>query len=325
MITPNGAPSSAAPDSGSIEGEPAMPAPLPRQGIRSLAAKPPLCDVASGADPTPFRIRAGEVELHYIEKGCGHPLILLHGGTGDYRAWLSHLDCFAGDYRVIAYSRRHSFPNTNGPAVSNYSAIVDAGDLGSLLRRLDIDSAHLVGTSYGALTALTLATRDPARVRSLVLAEPPLHAWLEAMPCGKKVYQDFIRRTWEPARTAFRANRTGEAMKILVDGFAGCPRFDDLSTEARNGVMENAAGMAALVLSTDAFPCLAPHLLRPLHMPVLVVGGEHSTPIHKLGREELLRALPHAAHLIVPGAGHALAQEKPDVFAAAVLAFVADA
>jgi pimeloyl-ACP methyl ester carboxylesterase len=43
---------------------------------------------ASGFDPVPAWIRVGGNELHYVEQGRGDPLVLLHGGIGDYRSWL---------------------------------------------------------------------------------------------------------------------------------------------------------------------------------------------------------------------------------------------
>ncbi len=44
-----------------------------------------------GQDLQPVRIRVNGVELHYIEKGRGEALILLHGGNGDYRSWNSQI------------------------------------------------------------------------------------------------------------------------------------------------------------------------------------------------------------------------------------------
>ena len=53
------------------------------------------------------------VELHYIEKGKGVPVIFIHGTLGDYSVWQPQLRFFAGSYRALAYSRRYNYPNTN--------------------------------------------------------------------------------------------------------------------------------------------------------------------------------------------------------------------
>jgi pimeloyl-ACP methyl ester carboxylesterase len=272
--------------------------------------------------PAPSCVRLGEIELHYIQKGRGDPIVLLHGGTGDYRSWLSHVDYFAAGYHVFAYSRRYSFPNTNGRAAANHSASVEASDLAALLRSLDVGAAHLVGTSYGALTALTLATREPRNVRSLVLVEPPMHSWIRETAVGASMYEDFIRRIWRPAGFAFRQGHAREAMRILVDGFSERPRFNGLASEASDAIMQNASAMEALVLSSDPFSTPARDVVRRLAMPVLILCGEHTTPIHKLATEELGHTLPHAARAIIPGAGHASPQDKPFAFAEAVRLFL---
>ena len=46
-----------------------------------------LAAVAHAAPPEPTKIIVNGVELHYISVGAGKPLILLHGGQGDYRSW----------------------------------------------------------------------------------------------------------------------------------------------------------------------------------------------------------------------------------------------
>src|SRR5262245_38888159 len=68
---------------------------------------------------------ADGVELHYVEKGQGVPVVFVHGGGGDYTAWEPHLGAFAESYRAIAYSCRYNYPNTN-KLQPNYSPAVAA-------------------------------------------------------------------------------------------------------------------------------------------------------------------------------------------------------
>ncbi|HET9446778.1 MAG TPA: alpha/beta fold hydrolase, partial [Steroidobacteraceae bacterium] len=111
----------------------------------------------------PRKVSVDGAELHYIEQGKGEPLILLHGGQGDYRSWQPHIEALSPDHRVISYSRRYHYPNDN-PLRPDHSALVDAEDLAALVASLDLGSVHLVGTSYGALTALAFAIAHPERV-----------------------------------------------------------------------------------------------------------------------------------------------------------------
>ncbi|MGC2744194.1 MAG: alpha/beta fold hydrolase, partial [Candidatus Angelobacter sp.] len=110
------------------------------------------------------------IELHYVERGTGVPVVFVHGSLGDGGYWTDQVNAFAAaGYRAIAYSRRYSPPNHN-KAQPGYSAVVDAEDLAALITKLRLGRVHVVGHSYGALTALFLASRHPELVRTLVLA-----------------------------------------------------------------------------------------------------------------------------------------------------------
>ena len=44
-------------------------------------------------------ISANGVQLHYLDRGRGAPLIFVHGGLGDYREWLGQIGAFSTRYR----------------------------------------------------------------------------------------------------------------------------------------------------------------------------------------------------------------------------------
>ena len=157
--------------------------------------------------------------LHFIERGSGHPLILLHGGIGNMHSWTTQIAAFSDCYRTISYSRRHSFPNTNAFAVPREPAACHANDLLEVMQQLRIDSAHLVGTSYGALVALMFGLRWPDRVTTLTLSEPPMHGWVRELRGGAQAYDHFMRDVWDAAATDFRKGRPGQAMSVLSAAF----------------------------------------------------------------------------------------------------------
>ncbi len=135
-------------------------------GLARAANEPPTLAVKV--------VRVGNVELHYVERGNGVPVIFVHGSVDDYRSFESQLEPLSQRYRVISYSRRYNFPNATSIPSGSHSALVEAADLAILLQALGAYPAHVVGHSYGAYTALILAMNHPELVRSLVLAEPPL-------------------------------------------------------------------------------------------------------------------------------------------------------
>jgi pimeloyl-ACP methyl ester carboxylesterase len=277
---------------------------------------------ACGQSAPPIEVRVNGIELHYIEQGQGEPVILMHGGIGDYSSWGPQMGPFSGHYRVISYSRRYSYPNMNPVVVPNDSALVDADDLAALIRKLKLGRVRLVGTSAGAFAALALAIEHPQMVRSLVLAEPPVHQWVRDLPGGEAVFQDFLTTISNPAAGAFKNADTERAMRLFVDGMSGPGSFDRLAPERAAVVMRNAPAMKALLLSSDPFPNLSKDRARRLKIPTLVVTSEHAIKIHRLVDEEIVRVLPLAEAVTIPNAGHSSARDNPAAFNAAVLNFL---
>jgi pimeloyl-ACP methyl ester carboxylesterase len=271
----------------------------------------------------PTRVRVNGVELHFIERGEGDPLILLHGGMTDYRAWEPQLGAFARSHRVISYSRRYNYPNRNPLTTKDHSALVEAHDLAAFIHRLGLGPVHLVGQSYGAFTALVLAMDHPEIVRSLVLAEPPVLQWVRDLPDGDSLYAEFMATVMTPARDAFVRGDARQAMRTLTDGISGTVQFDSLPPAALADRMRNSRAMQALTMSRDPFPNLPKERARQLKVPVLVVTGENTITIHKRVNEELARLLPRAEKIVIPVAGHVSHRENPQVFNEAVLKFLA--
>jgi pimeloyl-ACP methyl ester carboxylesterase len=127
----------------------------------------------------PRTVTANGVELAYIERGSGPVVILLHGGQADYRAWEFAMGYLSKNYRVLSYSRRYNYPNNNPIMGNRHSAYVEADDLAAFIDALKIKRVHLVGTSIGAYTALIYTVREPAKVITLSIAEPNIHAWVK--------------------------------------------------------------------------------------------------------------------------------------------------
>lgn len=271
----------------------------------------------------PIQAHVNGVDLSYIEQGHGAPMILLHGGIGDYSSWQPQFDPFARHFRVIAYSRRFSFPNKNTSISPTYSPWTDVEDLVALLHKLHLHNVRFVGQSAGAFVALAFALKHPELVHSLVLSEPPAHQLVRDTAAGEAAYQDFVATVLSPTADYFRKGDVQHAMRVFVNGMAASNRFDSLSPEARAAVMRNARSIEALSLSSDPFPTLDKEDIKQLRAPTLVVTGENTIQIHKAVDEELIRLLPNVKRVTIPNAGHGSPRENSSAFNEAVLSFFA--
>jgi pimeloyl-ACP methyl ester carboxylesterase len=262
------------------------------------------------------------VRVHYVERGMGTPVVLIHGGGRDYRYWDAHLEAFAQRHRVVAYSRRYAPPNDNAELDPNYSAIVDAADLAALVRRLELGPSHLVGASIGGVAALFLAVEHPELVRTLVLAEPPVLRWALDVPGGAPLFHRFLNDAFKPAGQAFRARDEERAMELLTDAFLGAGTFARFPEGLRRRVMRTARDWAAQTMSETPFPELSRDAVRGIKAPVLMLSGSRTIPIHAFVDDELVRLLPVVARVVIPDASHDLWVDQPERCRDATLAFL---
>ena len=120
--------------------------------------------------PTGRFLEVDGVRLHYVERGDGEPLVLLHGnGTMIDDMTLSGLvDLAAKQYRVIVFDRP-GFGHSDRPSHIAWTPEAQARLVRHALTQLRVHRPIVLGHSWGTLVALALALDYPAYVRSLVL------------------------------------------------------------------------------------------------------------------------------------------------------------
>jgi pimeloyl-ACP methyl ester carboxylesterase len=110
------------------------------------------------------------VRLHYIERGIGDPIVLLHGNVVRLHDFLTSglIDQLAEHYRVIAFDRP-GFGHSERPRDRLWTAATQAELLHNAFVALGIERPIVLGHSWGTLPALELALDKRAGVRRLVL------------------------------------------------------------------------------------------------------------------------------------------------------------
>lgn len=274
--------------------------------------------------PPPHRVEINGAELHYIEQGRGEPLVFVHGGLGDFRTWGPQMAPFAAHFRAISYSRRAHYPNAWPARYSQCAMSVHAADLAALITRLADGPVHLVANSYGGYICLLLATQRPALVRTLALAEPPVHPLLRRLPEGAALFEAFMAAAWQPAGRAFAAGNLEEGVRRFLNGAIGPGAFDRLSPPVRAGMMLNARAMSVEALTPFEvyMPDLPDAALRGITAPTLLLHGADSPVMYHRINTALAARLPHAEQAVIPAAAHVLHSHNPTAHNAAVLAFL---
>ena len=262
------------------------------------------------------------VQLHTVREGQGRPVIFIHGAMGDWRSWAPQWPAFSAQFDCISYSRRYSHPNRNAMPSPDHSALHEAQDLLALMDAMGLAQAVLVGSSYGGFVALALALQAPERVAAVVAVEPPMMKYAARSASGQAAAADFRARVIEPANAAFRRGEDALAAQIMTGGINGArDAVNQGAAMARR--LQNLQAMKMLALSSDEFPWLAPEALAALPMPVLLLAGQHTQPVHRAIFENVCAAMPQAQQHWIEDAGHGVTREQPERFNALVLSFLA--
>jgi pimeloyl-ACP methyl ester carboxylesterase len=111
------------------------------------------------------------VRLHYVERGTGEPLVLLHGNGSMIQDFESSglVNLAAKNYRVIIIDRP-GFGYSSRPRNVVWTPDAQAQLIRRALERLGVSQAIVLGHSWGASVAVALALKFPDMVGGLVLA-----------------------------------------------------------------------------------------------------------------------------------------------------------
>src|SRR6185436_13383151 len=97
------------------------------------------------------------VRLHYIDRGTGTPLVLLHGNGSMIEDFQSSglIDLAAKKYRVIAFDRP-GFGHSARPRSTIWTPEAQADLIAGALKEIGVSPAVVLGHSWGTLVALAL-------------------------------------------------------------------------------------------------------------------------------------------------------------------------
>ena len=291
-------------------------------------AAPPAAPPARVFERTLHALNVNGTRLAFsvIGDSGATPVVFVHGTLADYRSWRGQDNLFAQSYRVLVYSRRFHRPNPQlADSSQTYSPKLHAEDLAGLLLTLNLAPAHVVGSSYGAYTALALAREHPELVRSLVLAEPLILPLLTGSEAGDAERRAFYTYALDPSRRAFARGDSVAGVRAFFDGTNGRGRFDRLPAAARAELLAHAFELRLEMLANreQYFPPISCAELGRVTKPVLLVRGASSPRVFQLINDELARCLQSDTTATIPAAGHPPHTGNPAYYSLVVLRYLA--
>lgn len=178
-----------------------------------------------------------DITLHFIDKGEGFPLILLHGNGENSSYFSSQIEYFSKTRRVIAPDTRGHGKSPRGDMPFTLSQFAE--DLKNLLDSLNITKADILGFSDGGNIALLFALKYPQYVNRLILNGANLN------PGGVKAF-------------------------VQLPVVIGCAVCSVAALFSKNAKLKKE--ILLLMVNQPHIPAAD---LAALEMPVLVIVGDH--------------------------------------------------
>ncbi len=262
------------------------------------------------------------VRLHYLAKGEGPPVVLIHGNvvTAEDYVWSGVLERVARYHRVIAIDRP-GFGYSERPRGSMWTAAHQADLLARALNRLGVERPVVVGHSWGAIVALELALGHPGAVGGLVLLAGYYKATLRAdvpleAPQAIPVNGDALRYTLSPLLGAALLPLNIKAMfsprEVPTRFRREFPHGFPVRPSQIRAESQDALTMVPAVLGMD-------ERVRALDVPVTIMAGTDDRIVDPEGHAEWLHGrIPGSELRLVPGAGHMVHYAVPEQVAAAI-------
>lgn len=271
-------------------------------------------------------IEVDGVRLHYIERGQGPVLVLLHGNmvsAEDYDH-SSLVERAAERYRVIAFDRP-GYGYSERPRATVWTPQAQARLLHHALQEMGVDSALVVGHSWGTMVALSMALEVPDFVRGLVLLSgyyyPSLRLDVPMLSTPAiPILGDLLRYTVSPLLWRLRWPLMAKFMfspQPVPQRFRDLPPWMMVRPKQLRAV---AADSALMVPAAIALARRYPELKVPV---ALIAGTRDKMADFSHNSERLSERVPEGELTLEPGIGHMTHYAHPEKVLEAIDAMAA--
>ena len=261
----------------------------------------------------PVHTIADRRKIYYLETNpAGYSIVLLlHGLGADCSSWALQIpDLTRAGFRILAPDAR-GFGRSSYPGPPHTIQKM-AEDMLLLLGEFTAESAHVVGISMGGTLALQLALDQPQKVNKLILVD----TFASLRPEKISVWAYFAFRLLLVHTLGLPAQARAVTQRIFPR-----PEQEELRRILYNQILQaNPRAYRATMRSLALFNVKS--RLGEIQAPTLVVTAENDTTVPPANQAVLARGIPNAQQVIIPGAGHAVTAEQPQLFNHALLKFL---
>lgn len=279
----------------------------------------PLDDWAQ-VHPPGYMVKLDGRKTHFVKKGQGPAVILIHGFNLDHNTWSENLDVLARYFTVYAVDLWGSGYSTREPL--DYGFALFSEQIRLLMNHLEIDRAHLVGHSMGGGTSILFSIAHPDRVNRLVLVDSV------GIPRPTILRERIFRLPWLPE---FLQGLPIDLIrkKNLTDFWIHDPELltpDVFAKLTGYQKIEGTARATLDILRRDFFNTLDDQIgrLGSLEIPTMILWGRHDRAVPIEAGWEMHGRIPGARFEVFNRSSHLPNFDEPDRFNDLVVGFLQD-
>lgn len=215
------------------------------------------------------------IQIYFELHGRGEPLVLLHGFSGSSQDWMASSAAWGSQFQLIVPDLRGH--GRSSPLSAPFRHQDAAADMFALLDHLGISAFQGVGVSGGGNVLLHLATRQPERVKAMVLVSATPYFPEQARAIMRQYPASVTEQQWETLRRR-HAGGDAQVQALLNSTKAFADSHDDMN--------------------------FTPALLATIQARTLIVQGDRD-PLYPLALSlEMRDAIPRCRLWVIPGGGH---------------------
>jgi pimeloyl-ACP methyl ester carboxylesterase len=247
-----------------------------------------------------------DYKVDYDETGAGPTIVLVPGSCSTSAAWRPMISRWDNRFRCVTTSLLGYGGTTERRTPTEADISLEAETVEGVIRRA-VGAVHLVGHSFGGLTALAVALRNKVPLLSLTIAEAPVPEILRH--AGELQHYAAFRQMTETYIGAFNAGENA-AIELMIDFYGGAGTFAGWPQRVRDYAVATTPVNILDWTSVYGFP-LTSRLLATVDIQTLVLWGETSHPSVKRANELLSQCIPGASRAVIAGAAHFMISSHP--------------
>lgn len=256
---------------------------------------------------------AGRHHISYQTHGDGPPVVMLRGLARSTSHWLGYEKELAKHCQVVTIDSRGIGKTTYPLALSN-SLFDLADDVVTVLDKLKISKAHILGVSLGGMVTLAAGIKHSERCHSLITLNTSIarQKTLRLSPAG----------IWAIAQGLLSRDQAK-----IHHNLANILTATEYSNEKKHKAAEQFRQIAereGLYVRTALKQLILAarfdisKYIDKLNMPILLIYGEDDRFVPNINTIKIKSLLPHAHLLAISAAGHEISMDQPDALKMAI-------